>query len=424
MFNSIPNARHLLTLSLLFATLLFPVHTRAMNKQFDGSFHINHKQTRLMQFENLRRVDIGNPEVVSISLEPGSSHFILNGLSPGKTDITLWGQGERIKRYEIRVRGDKRIAERKTLEFLIGDIDGARLMEDPDSDQFFVSGDAVSTADYNRLVALASHYDNVIVNAEKPVFDQAETVRMKIRFLEISTAALRNIGIDWNNLVSGFQIGVQRDYIKSPFNSSETSTRYSIGLDTPLSTAVNILVQNGKGRILKEQSLMVQSGSAGNIFTGGEFPVTTHAGDGVFSTEYRPFGMSLEVNPVVNRNKQISSSLKFEMSSLDPTLVIGGNPVLRTTRQQTTLIMKDKQAVIIGDFVGSEDAKTVRKVPGLGHIPVFGEFFKSRNIQREKTELFILLEPEIVSTQQPEALTYFNNRSDSALEATRFNILD
>jgi len=425
MTNSFSVSRYLILLTLL-AAWLFSAHAQANSQQSDGSFYINHKQTRLMQFENLRRVDIGDPKVVSISLEPGSNHFIINGLAPGKTDITLWGAGERIKRYVIRVRGDKRVAEKNTLDFLLGNIDGALLMEDAESDSFFISGTAVSTADYERLTALASRYDNVIINAEKPAFDQTETVRMRIRFLEISTAALRHVGVDWNNLVSGFQIGVQRNYVKSPFNENQTNTRYSIGLDTPLSTAINILVQNGKGRVLKEQSLLVQSGSTGNIFTGGQFPVASQSGDGVSSTEYRPFGMTLEVNPVVNRADQIHSSLKFEMSSLDLSLMIGGNPVLHTTRQETQLIMKNKQAIIIGDFVGSEDAKTVRKVPGLGHIPVFGEFFKSRNIQRERIELLILLEPEIIDTglRKHEELTHFNNRSDAALKATQFNILD
>ena len=399
---------------------------KSLPNLFDGKFSIDYKQTRMMQFENLRRVDIGNPEIVSVSMQPGSSHFILLGLSPGKTDVTLWGTGDRIKRYEIRVKGDERHAERETLLFLLGKIDGVFLGEIEADDRYTIGGEPVTIGDYEKVMELVSRYDNVITNIERPVFDAAESVRMRIKYLEISSQAIRKIGIDWDNLLSGVQIGVIRRFTSSPFgDSGNSTTQANYSLNISVTSAIRNLVQDGHARVLKEQSILVESGLSGSMFAGGEFPVTTRGQDNTLSTEYKPFGMSLQIEPLINQRRQIHTSIDFEMSALDRSVGIGDNPILRTSRQSTTVTLENQTGVIIADFVSADDAKTVRKVPGLGHVPVFGELFKSREFQREKTELYVLIEPEIIesaSTQQ--ASEFFSSKSESALKLTKFKLLD
>jgi len=43
------------------------------------------------------------------------------------------------------------------------------------------------------------------------------------------------------------------------------------------------------------------------------------------------------------------------------------------------------------------DVVNETRVPILGAIPLIGEFFKSRRITRQKTELVVMLMPEIVT---------------------------
>jgi len=56
----------------------------------------------------------------------------------------------------------------------------------------------------------------------------------------------------------------------------------------------------------------------------------------------------------------------------------------------------DRQSLILGGLLQSTDAKTIRKIPLLGDIPIIGELFKHRDFQENKSELVIAVTPEIV----------------------------
>lgn len=50
----------------------------------------------------------------------------------------------------------------------------------------------------------------------------------------------------------------------------------------------------------------------------------------------------------------------------------------------------------IGGLIDKEQAKTMRKVPILGDIPLLGRLFQSRSTSTEESEIVIVIKADIV----------------------------
>lgn len=388
---------------------------------------IEHRHTQPMQFENLKRIDIGNPDVITVSTEPGDTNFILFGQQPGKTDITLWGSNGEMRRYLVRVKGNPRLVERRQLIFKLAHIEG--VVVEQEGDQFYIDGEVRTADDFEMLQTIVSSYDNVDTNLFAPEFDDVKSIRMRARYIEINRTALKNIGIAWNELSGGPFFGIVKQLSGSPFvvnvnvNGEQTNGAYS-GINASANSTINFLLENGNARVLKEQSILVNSGSEGRVFTGGEFPIRTRDENGQIVTSYKPYGLTLQLTPTVNKANRIHAQLSLEMTSLDSSFG-GENPAIRVSETQTQLTFTDGEAVIVSNFMSQDDSKHVAKLPGLGQIPVFGELFKSRQFANNRSELYIVLEPEVVdSTHHHGTNAFISKRSDIALAETRFKLLD
>ncbi len=51
-------------------------------------------------------------------------------------------------------------------------------------------------------------------------------------------------------------------------------------------------------------------------------------------------------------------------------------------------------------------AKAINKIPLLGHIPILGELFRSRQYQREKTNLVIFVTTRTITASHPWAVKH------------------
>src|SRR5205807_7135581 len=89
-----------------------------------------------------------------------------------------------------------------------------------------------------------------------------------------------------------------------------------------------------------------------------------------------------------------------EVSTLDFTnaLAIQGFtiPAISTRRAETDIELKDGQSFGIAGLLDNRAQAQLNKIPGIGDIPVLGQLFRSRNINKSKTELLVLVTPHII----------------------------
>jgi pilus assembly protein CpaC len=83
-----------------------------------------------------------------------------------------------------------------------------------------------------------------------------------------------------------------------------------------------------------------------------------------------------------------------EVSELDFTngLTISGFniPALSTRRADTEFELQDGQSFVIAGLLDNRVTQIVDKFPGLGDIPILGNLFKSKNLQKSNSELMVL----------------------------------
>jgi pilus assembly protein CpaC len=83
-----------------------------------------------------------------------------------------------------------------------------------------------------------------------------------------------------------------------------------------------------------------------------------------------------------------------EVSALDfaNALTISGFtvPALSTRRAETEFEVQDGQSFVIAGLMDNRVTNITNKLPGLGEIPILGNFFKSKSAQRTNSELMVL----------------------------------
>jgi pilus assembly protein CpaC len=83
-----------------------------------------------------------------------------------------------------------------------------------------------------------------------------------------------------------------------------------------------------------------------------------------------------------------------EVSTLDfsNSVTISGTtiPAISTRRAETEFEMQDGQSFVIAGLMDNRVTNVMNKVPGLGDIPVIGQLFRSKSLQKNNAELMVL----------------------------------
>ena len=164
------------------------------------------------------------------------------------------------------------------------------------------------------------------------------------------------------------------------------------------SAQLNALMTAGKARILARPNIMTIQGHEAVINIGGEVPVPTQSvTDSTTTTSitYRQAGIILRYTPRVNVNGHITAEVHTEVSS--PSYVEDIKAYQFQKRSADTVVrLRDGETMVIGGLIGSEESKTLSKVPFLGDLPVLGAFFRNLKRSKSESELMIFLTAHIL----------------------------
>jgi pilus assembly protein CpaC len=169
-----------------------------------------------------------------------------------------------------------------------------------------------------------------------------------------------------------------------------------------LGTVITALQERGIFQSLAEPNLVAESGKPASFLAGGEIPVPIAQGTGsniAITVQYKEFGIRLNFTPVVDGN-QIHLKVQPEVSSLDfdNAIVLQGFriPALSTRRTETELQLQSGQTFAIAGLLNNTMNSSLRKIPGIGNIPVLGLLFQSKAAQKNQTELVVMITPEVL----------------------------
>ncbi len=103
------------------------------------------------------------------------------------------------------------------------------------------------------------------------------------------------------------------------------------------------------------------------------------------------------IEPEIGADDVITAKISTELSQIDPAVTVGGFPGFLTRTTSTDVSLKAGEVVALSGLVNSEMSNAIDRVPGISAVPVLGRLFRSDDFRNNKTELFVLLEPQIIT---------------------------
>ena len=194
----------------------------------------------------------------------------------------------------------------------------------------------------------------------------------------------------------------------TPFSISNALNIFAFRPDLNLAALIKALQQRNILQILAEPNLVTTSGKEASFLVGGEFPIPVLQGganSGAVTIQFREFGVRLTFNPVVTENNTIRLYVKPEVSSLDFANALSFNgftiPALSSRKMETNIELGEGQSFVIAGLIDNRLTETVSRIPGLASLPILGNLFKSKDVNRTNTELIVVVTPEVTMPLQP-----------------------
>ncbi len=119
------------------------------------------------------------------------------------------------------------------------------------------------------------------------------------------------------------------------------------------------------------------------------------------TTTYVDVLLKLSVTPLINSEKEVTLNIAQEINSLAGTSnSINGStaPNINTRELQNYVSARNGETIVLGGLITQSDNKTSSDIPYLSRIPVLGELFKTKTRDASRSELIILMHPEVVTT--------------------------
>ena len=380
------------------------------------------KGTLIRLDHNADTVFVADPAIADVKVKSARLIYLF-GKAPGETSLYAVDAEERVMLgRSVVVRRDLGRLQYALNQLLpAGQVD-ARAVDGA----IVLAGNVATPLDAEEARRIARPF----VADEKELVNHIQVtapnqVNLRVRVVEVSRDVTKVLGINWDavthpgNFLFGLAVNNPVTSVATPLAAPAAVTgnviTRNVGLEgtntnsffggfnsdgNNVNSVIDALNTNGLISILAEPNLTAMSGETASFLAGGEFPIVVPQGNQVVTIEFKPFGVALAFTPVVLNTGRISLRVRPEVSQLSTQGEVQINgfliPALSTRRAETTVELGSGQSFAIGGLMQNNLSDSLRKVPGLGDVPVLGPLFRSDRFQRNESELVIIVTPYLV----------------------------
>lgn len=431
MFQS--SLRRLLAVFLTALVMLASPVTRAQSVALPQSLDLHGGQVLVFKSpRNIERVAVGNGELIEVTtIEKRQLVVIASAQKAGFTTLHLWYEDGSQRAVDVTVNSADASSASGIIRQMLGADTRARV--DDIGGKVVITGE-LTAVEAQRVGVLSKIYPDVIDLTSADPVGMQPMVLMDVRIMEFSRSRLRELGIRWDNVIDGPTGGAIKDFSSSFYRVLPDGSAFKeiedilpgrinpmetyFGIATTIGSQIDIMTENGEAFELASPQLSARSGGSANFLAGGEIPITSVGGFGSTNVEFKEYGIKLDIQPVVNGDGEISTTVLTEVSKIDPSVTVNGIPGFLTRRTETELNVRAGQTIVISGLVDIEGSKSFLGIPGLSRIPVLGRLFRSDNFRAGRTDLVVFVTPRIISPSSPANIDGIQ-RSDRMLEEFR-----
>ena len=369
--------------------------------------------------ERLRRVSVTD-DAVADAIVVTPTQILVHGRAAGEVSLLIWDELERSRSFDLRVDVDVSTAAEEEKRVFPDE----QITVSPSRSAIVLSGH-VSTEDVSKRAGMiAEAYSKNVVNVLTFGPVGAQEVLLEVKFAEVDRSAVTQLGINifmpgLGNTIATSQTGqfgsVQiHNTATTTQTTGNTSTTtqtvtpptttisdflnlFVARTDINIGAVIKALQQKNLLQILAEPNLIAVNGKEASFLAGGEFPfpiIQPGQGFTAVTISFKEFGVQLKFTPVIMPNGNIHLKVAPSVSALDfaNALTISGFtvPALSTRKAETEFELRDGQSFVIAGLIDNRVTDLYNKIPGLGDIPILGNFFRSKSAQRSNSELMVL----------------------------------
>jgi pilus assembly protein CpaC len=363
----------------------------------------------------IQRVSLTSDDVAD-ALVTSSAQVLVHGKAPGTISMFVWDRAGAIRRYDVTVARDLSVLATQVRDLFPGE----HITIGGNGRSIVVAGMVSSKFVADKAVEVAAGYvakkEDVVNMLQVQDAGASDQVLLQVRFAEVSRSAITELGSSFFTGAAGYKDVLARSttgqFAAPDFDNSDPAKPKLVFSDFlnlflfdtkhQLGTVIKALQTRGQFQSLAEPNLVSESGKEASFLAGGEFPVPIAQGSGVnaaITVQYKEFGVRLNFTPVI-RGTRVHLKVRPEVSTLDFAngVVLQGFriPALSTRRTETELELEDGQTFAIAGLLTNQMNSTLRKIPGIGDIPILGLLFQSKAAQKEQTELVVMITPHIL----------------------------
>lgn len=272
------------------------------------------------------------------------------------------------------------------------------------------------------VAAVFPQIENILADLDKAT----PQVMIEVRIVEVSTQALRDLGIQWgakisaantlssiggfptlntgaftgNNFLVDFPSGSAGAGSGTGFSFGILSPDRTFGLDLQLAALETL----SKSKIISTPRIVTSDNVPAKISQGEDIPYPQATAEGTISAAFKSVALSIEVTPHITPANSITMSVLTTKEDFSSFVNIGLGQAPRTTKIEgkTTVLVQNGETLVIGGVYKKTERVSEAGVPGLMKIPVIGWLFKNKLKTEDVTELIIFITPRIL--EQPGTL--------------------
>ncbi|HEY5601575.1 MAG TPA: type II secretion system secretin GspD [Gammaproteobacteria bacterium] len=262
-------------------------------------------------------------------------------------------------------------------------------------------------------------------------------VQVEAVIAEISSQRTSELGIQWifdgsqgnkpvgvinfgNNPISALAAAISSSVtsISDPFGPGMTVGVGRFDSDTfNFAAVIRALEGDGATNVLSTPTLVTMDNEEAEIFIGqevsipsGSFTVSGSTATNPFTTFERvPVGIKLKVKPQINEGNTVRLNIEQNVDSFAAGTAGQGDIVTNQRTISTTVVVDDGKVLVLGGLIKDDLLENSQKVPLLGDIPLLGALFRSKSVQKIKTNLLIFLRP-LILRDEASAMALTNSK--------------
>jgi type II secretory pathway component GspD/PulD (secretin) len=259
----------------------------------------------------------------------------------------------------------------------------------------------------NALLAVGSQSELALAEQILKVLDRKPPqVLIRTQIVQIEQGALQRLGLSYGLGSKQFSGGFDASSPDNGRFTFESATNQAANLRV----ALDALVSQNKAKVLASPSVLAMNNRSSIIkitddIVGTTTTTITQNANQTLTTRtvaLDEVGITLELTPRIDAQGSITMNVHPVISVVRREERAANQDILATLKskrefQTQEIRVLNGETIVIGGLIQDSGRETVEKIPLLGDIPFLGKLFQRTVIDQTRTEVQILITPEIVN---------------------------